>query len=92
MYLKPPGYGEMFTELGYGDLVRRARAGESYASLAKDFPAELLARVCAIGTADQVRDRIAKYHQAGADHIALVPCTAEDPAGSSVLTALKEQA
>nr|WP_225954932.1 LLM class F420-dependent oxidoreductase [Kibdelosporangium phytohabitans] len=92
VYLKPPGYGEMFTELGYGELVRRARAGESYARLAKDLPAELLARVCAIGTAGQIRDRIAKYRQAGADHVALVPCTAEDPAGSSVLGALKEHA
>nr|WP_042179694.1 LLM class F420-dependent oxidoreductase [Kibdelosporangium sp. MJ126-NF4]CEL13974.1 L-fuco-beta-pyranose dehydrogenase [Kibdelosporangium sp. MJ126-NF4]CTQ88343.1 L-fuco-beta-pyranose dehydrogenase (EC 1.1.1.122) [Kibdelosporangium sp. MJ126-NF4] len=90
VYLKPPGYGEMFTELGYGELVRRARAGESYATLARDLPAELLARVCAIGTVDQVKDRIAKYHLAGADHVALVPCTAEDPAGSSVLSALKE--
>ncbi|MFC0104952.1 LLM class F420-dependent oxidoreductase [Kibdelosporangium aridum] len=90
VYLKPPGYGEMFGELGYGELVERARAGESYAKLAHDLPAELLARVCAIGTADQIRDRIAKYHRAGADHVAIVPCTAEDPAGSSVLTALKE--
>ncbi|MCE7003929.1 LLM class F420-dependent oxidoreductase [Kibdelosporangium philippinense] len=90
VYLKPPGYGEMFTELGYGELVERARAGESYAKLAQDLPAELLARVCAIGTAEQIADRIAKYHQAGADHVAIVPSTAEDPAGSAVLTALKE--
>ena len=27
VYLRPPGYGEMFTELGYGALVERARAG-----------------------------------------------------------------
>jgi probable F420-dependent oxidoreductase len=27
VYLKPPGYGEMFTELGHGELVARARAG-----------------------------------------------------------------
>ena len=26
IYLAPPGYGEMFSELGFGELVRRARA------------------------------------------------------------------
>jgi probable F420-dependent oxidoreductase len=91
VYLKPPGYGEMFTELGYGDLVERARNGAPYADLARDLPAELLARVCAIGSAQQIADRIAAYHRAGADHVALVPCTAEDPAGSSVLSALAKE-
>lgn len=90
VYLKPPGYGEMFIELGYGELVERARAGASYAELAKDMPAELLARLCAMGSAQQVADRIAAYHQAGADHVGVVPCTADDPAGAKVLSALKE--
>ncbi|MET0238030.1 MAG: LLM class F420-dependent oxidoreductase [Kibdelosporangium sp.] len=91
VYLKPPGYGEMFTELGYGGLVERARAGAKYADLARDLPAELLARVCAIGSPQQVIDRVAAYHRAGADHVALVPCTAEDSAGMSVLSALAKE-
>jgi probable F420-dependent oxidoreductase len=91
VYLKPPGYGEMFAELGYGDLVERARSGACYADLARDLPAELLARVCAIGSAQQIADRVAAYHRAGADHVALVPCTAEDPAGRNVLSALAKE-
>jgi probable F420-dependent oxidoreductase len=90
VYLKPPGYGEMFIELGYGELVERARAGASYVELAKDMPAELPARLCAMGSAQQVADRVAAYHQAGADHVGVVPCTADDPAGAKVLSALKE--
>jgi probable F420-dependent oxidoreductase len=88
IYLKPPGYGEMFSELGYGDLVERARAGTRRAALAADIPAELIASVGAIGSAAQVSDRLAAYHAAGADHVGVVPCTAEDPAGHNVLAAL----
>jgi probable F420-dependent oxidoreductase len=88
VYFKPPGYGEMFIELGYGDLVDRARNGASYAELAQAVPADLLARLCAIGTPQQIADRIGAYHRAGADHVGLVPCTADDPAGKFVLSAL----
>jgi probable F420-dependent oxidoreductase len=88
VYLKPPGYGEMFIELGYGDLVAGARAGAPRAELAAAVPVELLASVCALGSATQLTGRIAAYHRAGADHVGVVPCTAEDPAGRNVLTAL----
>lgn len=88
VYLKPPGYGEMFSELGHAALVARARAGASRAELAAQIPAELLASVCAIGSAIEVADRLAAYHAAGADHVGVVPCTAEDPAGRTVLAAL----
>ena len=90
VYLKQPGYGEMFIELGYGDLVARARAGTHHAELAGAIPADLLAHVCAIGSARQIADRVAEYHRAGAEHVGLVPCTADDPAGRSVLSGLKE--
>jgi probable F420-dependent oxidoreductase len=88
VYLKPPGYGEMFIELGYGDLVERARAGAPRTELATAIPAELLASVCAIGSAQRIADRISAYHLAGADHVGIVPSTAEDPAGRRVLAAL----
>ncbi|MBP2330311.1 putative F420-dependent oxidoreductase [Kibdelosporangium banguiense] len=91
VYLKQPGYGEMFTELGYGELVRRARSGACYADLARDLPPELLARVCMIGSAEQIASRVEAYHRAGADHVALVPSTAEDPAGHCLLSAVAKE-
>jgi probable F420-dependent oxidoreductase len=88
VYLRPPGYGEMFTELGFGSLVERARAGAKRSELAGDVTVELLSQVCAIGSSDQLEERLAAYRAAGADHIGLVPATAEDPAGGRVLAAL----
>jgi probable F420-dependent oxidoreductase len=88
VYLAPPGYGEMFIELGFGELVRKARAGARRAELVAAIPVELLAAVCAIGSAEQITARVARYHDAGAEHVGIVPATAEDPAGRAVLTAL----
>jgi probable F420-dependent oxidoreductase len=88
VYLAPPGYGEMFTELGHGELVARARAGVPRAELAGQVPAELLASVGLVGPAPRIADRIAAYHRAGADHVGIVPATATDPAGARLLAAL----
>jgi probable F420-dependent oxidoreductase len=88
VYLRPPGYGEMFTQLGFGSLVERARAGAKRSELAREIPGELLSEVCALGSAEQLRARLTSYAQAGAAHIAVVPATAEDPAGRRVLAAL----
>jgi hypothetical protein len=89
VYLRPPGYGEMFTELGFGDLVERARAGARRSELAAEIPIELLQQVCAIGSETQIQERLASYRAAGASRIGVVPATAEDPAGQRVLAALK---
>jgi len=77
VYLGAPGYGELFAKLGFGALVDRARAGERRAELAGAIPYELLQSIGAVGTRDEVEGRIAAYHRAGADHVALVPSTAE---------------
>lgn len=87
-YLKPSGYGEMFAELGFGDLVTRARAGASRAELADAIPPQLPAAVGAIGSASEVIARIESYFDAGADHVGIVPATAEDHAGRRVLSAV----
>jgi probable F420-dependent oxidoreductase len=92
VYLRPPGYGEMFTELGFGDLVDRARAGARRGELAAEIPLELLHQVCAIGSDAQIQERLASYHAAGATRIGVVPATAEDPAGRRVLAALNPPA
>jgi probable F420-dependent oxidoreductase len=87
IYLAPPGYGEMFSALGFGDLVRRARAGERRADLARDVSPELLGHVCALGSGAAIAGRLAAYRDAGADVVAVVPSTAEDPGGRGVLEA-----
>jgi alkanesulfonate monooxygenase SsuD/methylene tetrahydromethanopterin reductase-like flavin-dependent oxidoreductase (luciferase family) len=90
VYLSPPGYGELFSELGHADLVRRARNGARRSELAKAIPPELIAQVCALGSRDAIANRIASYLQAGADTVAVVPSTAEDPSGRAVLEAVAE--
>lgn len=88
VYLKPPGYGEMFSRLGFGELVERARGGEPRGAIAAAIPLELLRAVGAIGTAAQVKAAVESYWAAGADHVGIVPATADDPAGARVLAAL----
>ncbi|MCS7481056.1 LLM class F420-dependent oxidoreductase [Umezawaea endophytica] len=86
LYLRAPGYAEMFTELGHGTLVAQAKAGVPRRELA--VPRALLDAVCALGSAAAVRERIAEYHRAGADHVGVAPSTADDPAGRRVLAAV----
>jgi probable F420-dependent oxidoreductase len=85
VYLAAPGYGEMFSELGFGDLVQRARAGARRSELVTAVPVELLDHVCALGSADRIAARVEAYHRAGADSVAVVPSTAEDPGGRATL-------
>ncbi|MGW7044939.1 LLM class F420-dependent oxidoreductase [Streptomyces avermitilis] len=88
VYLKPPGYGEMFSGLGFAELVERARSGEPRSAIAAAIPLELLRSVGAIGTRAQVEAAVESYLAAGADHVGIVPATADDPAGARVLAAL----
>jgi probable F420-dependent oxidoreductase len=92
VYLGAPGYGELFAELGFGALVDRARAGARRAELAAAIPLELAEQVAAVGNASEVAARISEYFEAGADHVAIVPSTAEDPGGRGVLQALASRA
>lgn len=85
VYLGPPGYGEMFCDLGFGDLVERARSGARRADLAAAIPFELAGQLAALGDPDQVGERIRAYLDAGADTVAVIPVTAEDPAGRIAL-------
>jgi probable F420-dependent oxidoreductase len=88
VYLAPPGYGVMFSELGHDDLVRRARAGAPRRQLAHDVPDRLLEQVCLFGSAASIAASLRAYHEAGADCVAVVPATAEDPGGRGVLAAV----
>jgi probable F420-dependent oxidoreductase len=88
IYLGAPGYGELFAGLGFGGLVDRARAGATRAELADQVPRQLVTQIAAVGTGAEIAARIADYHASGADHVAVVPATAEDPGGRGALEAL----
>jgi probable F420-dependent oxidoreductase len=88
-YLSAPGYGEMFAEAGFADVVRFARTGPHPGELLAAIPPEIVGHVSLVGDEPSVRARIAEYADAGVDEIALVPGSSEaDPAGVGTLTAL----
>jgi probable F420-dependent oxidoreductase len=88
-YMSAPGYGEMFAEAGFADVVRFARTGPHPGDLLAAIPPEIVGHVSLVGDEPGVRTRMAEYADAGVDEIALVPGSSEaDPAGVGTLTAL----
>jgi len=88
-YMPAPGYGEMFAEAGFGEVVRFARTRPHPAELLAAIPAELTGHVSLVGDVPAVRARLAEYASAGVDEVALVPGSSDaDPAGVATLTAL----
>jgi probable F420-dependent oxidoreductase len=87
-YLAAPGYADMFTAAGFGDLVATARDGMPVPELARRVPVELLASVALYGSRVDIAERLQHYRSAGVD-VAFVPSTAEDPAGERVLSELR---
>jgi probable F420-dependent oxidoreductase len=88
-YLSAPGYGEMFAEAGFGDVVRFARTRPHPGELLAAIPPEIVGHVALVGEVASVRARLAEYAAAGVDEIALVPGSCDDdPAGVGTLTAL----
>jgi probable F420-dependent oxidoreductase len=88
-YLSAPGYGEMFAEAGFADVVRFARTGPHPAELLAAIPPEIVGHVSLAGSVQAVQARLAEYADAGVDEIALVPGSCDaDPAGVGTLTAL----
>ena len=90
VYLAPPGYGEMFAGLGYGDLVELARSGTRRADVARAIPVELTGQIGAVGSPMHVAARLQAYLAAGADTVAVVPATADDPGGRVTLRCAAE--
>jgi probable F420-dependent oxidoreductase len=88
-YLAAPGYGEMFGEAGFADLVTYARSRPHPRDLFAAIPPELINTVGAIGTVDEVRAALSSYAAAGVDELAIVPASIDsDPGGATTLTAL----
>jgi alkanesulfonate monooxygenase SsuD/methylene tetrahydromethanopterin reductase-like flavin-dependent oxidoreductase (luciferase family) len=75
----------MFCELGFAEFVERARKGARRSELAAAIPLELAEQLAALGTPEQVAGQLRAYLQAGADTVAVIPVTAEDPAGLTAL-------
>ena len=90
VYLAPPGYGEMFSDLGFPELVERARGGARRSELAAAIPLELAEQLGAFGGPEKIAARLRLYLDAGADTVAVVPVTAEDQAGRAALECAAE--
>ena len=86
VYVAQPGYGEMFTQAGFGELVVAARAGRHPKDLA--VPAELVGAVGAVGDGGAIEERLNAYGEAGADVVCLAPATADDPGAARLLRAV----
>ena len=86
VYVAQPGYGEMFTQAGFGELVVAARAGRHPKDLA--VPAELVGAVGAVGDGAAIEERLTAYGEAGADVVCLAPATADDPGAARLLRAV----
>ena len=87
-YLAAPGYGEMFAEAGFGDLVAFARTRPHPKELAARLPAELLDAVALVGDEATVRGRIDEYARAGIAEVGLVVPPLDLPSGRRTLEAL----
>lgn len=87
-YLAAPGYAEMITEAGFGELVEFARTRPHPKDLLAAMPNELPAAIGLVGSEAAIADRLEQYRIAGADEICLVPATAGDPGGIRSLTAM----
>ncbi len=87
-YLAAPGYADMFTAAGFGDVVATACEGMPIPELAGRVPVDLLASVALYGSKVDIAERFERYRSAGVD-VAFVPSTAEDPAGQRVLSELR---
>ena len=72
-----PGYGEMFVDAGYGELVEFARTRPNPKELFDRVPDDLLDHVALVGDEATLRRRIHEYEHAGLAEIALVPAAPE---------------
>lgn len=88
-YLAAPGYGEMFTQAGYGEVVELARKGVTPKELLTALPIDITGTVGLVGSAASVKARLAAYAEAGVDEVAIVPATGGDPGGERTLAALR---
>ncbi len=90
-YLAAPGYGEMFIEAGFGDLVKFARTRPHPKEVLAAMPDELIAASGLIGEASDIDQRLEAYRKAGLDEVCIVPATADDPGGAKTLEIMSQR-
>jgi probable F420-dependent oxidoreductase len=86
LYLPQPGYGEMFSAIGFRELVDEARRGSHPKDL--DVPDALVGAIGALGSPAEIAARVDAFGAAGADVVCLAPATAGDPGAARLLRAL----
>jgi alkanesulfonate monooxygenase SsuD/methylene tetrahydromethanopterin reductase-like flavin-dependent oxidoreductase (luciferase family) len=88
-YLAAPGYADMMTEAGFGELVQFARSRPHPRELLAATPPELARAIGLVGAGSDIERRLDAYRAAGADEVCLVPTTAGDPGGQRTLEAMR---
>lgn len=76
-YLRAAGFAAMFTESGFGEVVRLARSGAHIRSVVAAAPTELLSAVAAVGSRAEVDAALTEYQAVGADDVLLIPHSAD---------------
>lgn len=87
-YLAAPGYGEMFAEAGHGELVEFARTRPGPKEVFGRMPPDLVTDVGLVGSADDIRRKIAAYADAGIAEICVVPAAPDFPSSRRTLELL----
>jgi alkanesulfonate monooxygenase SsuD/methylene tetrahydromethanopterin reductase-like flavin-dependent oxidoreductase (luciferase family) len=90
-YLAAPGYAEMITQAGFGELVAFARTRPHPRELLAAMPDELMSAIGLVGSQADIDARLERYRAAGADEVCLVPATAGDPGGLRTLQAMAQR-
>ncbi len=73
-YLRSAGFSPgMFSEAGFGEVVRLARSGAHVRSVVAAAPPELLAAVAAVGDVEHVRSVVGEFRAVGVDDVILLP-------------------
>jgi probable F420-dependent oxidoreductase len=89
LYLGAPGYASALADAGLADLVAAAKAGAPVSDLARLVTPRHLESVAALGSKQEVIERLARYEEAGAE-VMVVPITAGDPGALRTLQALAD--
>ncbi len=90
-YVGAPGYGEMFINADFAEIVALARSGAHPREIAANIPPALIESVAALGSIAAIRERIEAYRSAGAAQVAVVPGTASDAGARRLIAGLTAQ-
>jgi probable F420-dependent oxidoreductase len=89
-YLAAPGYGEMFVQAGYPELVDLARSGAHPREILSAMPEGFERSVGLVGSRGEIAGLIESYAEAGLDTVGVVPVTASGDYGKKALEAIAD--